>query len=133
MPIYTIVSVTAICCYIRHVELRRTLAAIAQIESDLHASSSDISWSISLYILLLGDVPLIWSAFSELYGRKVSVLLYVLPFLSPHLVTYALENLHCFIRPWAHWLHRSGSRQVGGSPHRYAVRSGSRVRKQFGV
>ncbi|KAK7689822.1 hypothetical protein QCA50_006461 [Cerrena zonata] len=44
--------------------------AIAQIESDLHASSGDISWSISLYILLLGDVPLIWSAFSELYGRK---------------------------------------------------------------
>ncbi|CAL1713497.1 unnamed protein product [Somion occarium] len=44
--------------------------AIAQIESDLHASSGDISWSISLYILILGDFPLVWSAFSEIYGRK---------------------------------------------------------------
>ncbi|KAK7689799.1 hypothetical protein QCA50_006438 [Cerrena zonata] len=45
--------------------------AIAQIESDLHASSGGISWSISLFILVQGCFPLVWSAISEIYGRKV--------------------------------------------------------------
>ncbi|CAL1713464.1 unnamed protein product [Somion occarium] len=45
--------------------------AIEQVESQLHASSGDISWSISLFILIQGCFPLVWSAISEIYGRKV--------------------------------------------------------------
>lgn len=48
------------------------IAAIEQVESQLHASSGDISWSISLFILIQGCFPLVWSAISEIYGRKVS-------------------------------------------------------------
>ncbi|KAJ8597216.1 MFS general substrate transporter [Rhizopogon salebrosus TDB-379] len=44
--------------------------ANAQIEQQLHSSSADISLSLSLFILFQGNVPLIWSAISEIKGRK---------------------------------------------------------------
>ncbi|EIW74247.1 MFS general substrate transporter [Coniophora puteana RWD-64-598 SS2] len=44
--------------------------ANAQIESQLHATSQSISLSLSLFILVQGNVPLIWSALSEIKGRK---------------------------------------------------------------
>ncbi|KAF8315658.1 vacuolar DHA amino acid exporter [Clavulina sp. PMI_390] len=44
--------------------------AIKQIEQDLHASSSQISLSLSLFILVQGNAPLFWSAVSEIKGRK---------------------------------------------------------------
>lgn len=49
-------------------------AAIAQIESDLHASPGQISLSLSLFIMIQGVVPLLWCAVSEIHGRKVSSL-----------------------------------------------------------
>ncbi|KAI9569106.1 major facilitator superfamily domain-containing protein [Boletus coccyginus] len=45
--------------------------ANAQIEQDLHASKSSISWSLSAFILAQGLFPLVWSAISEIKGRKV--------------------------------------------------------------
>lgn len=47
------------------------VAGISQIESELHASSAEISLSLSLYILIQGVFPLFWSAVSEITGRKV--------------------------------------------------------------
>ncbi|KAG6379084.1 vacuolar DHA amino acid exporter [Boletus reticuloceps] len=47
------------------------IPANAQIEYDLHASSSDISWSLSVFVLVQGLFPLVWSAISEIKGRKV--------------------------------------------------------------
>ncbi|OCH91100.1 vacuolar DHA amino acid exporter [Obba rivulosa] len=44
--------------------------AISQIESELHASDSEVSLSLSLFILIQGGFPLIWSAISEIQGRK---------------------------------------------------------------
>ncbi|KAI0643020.1 vacuolar DHA amino acid exporter [Trametes meyenii] len=44
--------------------------SISQIEEQLHASSGQISLSLSLFILIQGGVPLIWSALSEFWGRK---------------------------------------------------------------
>ncbi|KAI0345658.1 vacuolar DHA amino acid exporter [Trametopsis cervina] len=43
---------------------------ISQIENDLHASPGEISWSLSIFILLQGGGPIIWSAVSEIVGRK---------------------------------------------------------------
>lgn len=48
-------------------------AAIQQMERQLPATSSQISLSLSLFILLQGVVPLIWSAVSEIKGRKASL------------------------------------------------------------
>ncbi|KAG9318304.1 major facilitator superfamily domain-containing protein [Chiua virens] len=45
--------------------------ANAQIEQVLSASSSDISWSMSIFVLVQGLFPLVWSAISEVKGRKV--------------------------------------------------------------
>ncbi|KAI0768871.1 MFS general substrate transporter [Irpex lacteus] len=43
---------------------------IAQIEEQLDATPGQISWSLSIFILLQGCVPLLWSAVSEIVGRK---------------------------------------------------------------
>ncbi|KAG1763051.1 MFS general substrate transporter [Suillus occidentalis] len=44
--------------------------ANAQIEQQLHTSSGDISLSLSLFIFIQGNFPVIWSAISEIKGRK---------------------------------------------------------------
>ena len=48
-----------------------TLAANSQIEQELHATASQISLSLSLFILVQGNFPLVWSAVGEIKGRKV--------------------------------------------------------------
>ncbi|KAF9502098.1 vacuolar DHA amino acid exporter [Pleurotus eryngii] len=51
--------------------------AIQQMEEQLPASSSQISLSLSLFVLLQGTVPLLWSALSEIKGRKLVYILSV--------------------------------------------------------
>lgn len=45
--------------------------ANALIEQQLHASSKQISLSLSLFILMQGNINVIWSAISEIKGRKL--------------------------------------------------------------
>ncbi|KAJ6463377.1 vacuolar DHA amino acid exporter [Mycena sanguinolenta] len=45
--------------------------AIAEMEKDLPATASQISWSLSIFIALQGVMPLFWSAISEIKGRKM--------------------------------------------------------------
>ncbi|KAG1720327.1 vacuolar DHA amino acid exporter [Suillus lakei] len=40
------------------------------IEEDLHATSSQISWTLAAFQLIQGNFPLLWSAASETKGRK---------------------------------------------------------------
>jgi len=40
-------------------------------KTQLHASSGEISLSLSLFILVQGNFPVIWSAISEIKGRKL--------------------------------------------------------------
>lgn len=49
--------------------------ALDDLRRELNASSTEISLSISLYILFQGSVPLLWSPISEIYGRKPCFLL----------------------------------------------------------
>ncbi|KAF9517241.1 hypothetical protein BS47DRAFT_1339996 [Hydnum rufescens UP504] len=42
-----------------------------QISEQLHATSADISLSLSLFILVQGNAPLFWAAVSEIKGRKL--------------------------------------------------------------
>ncbi|KAG2351531.1 vacuolar DHA amino acid exporter [Suillus spraguei] len=55
--------------------------ANAQIEQQLHASSGDISLSLSVFILVQGNFPIIWSAISEIKGRKFAYLLSIALFM----------------------------------------------------
>ncbi|KAH0832264.1 vacuolar DHA amino acid exporter [Lanmaoa asiatica] len=49
--------------------------ANSQIEQELHATASEISLSLSLFILVQGNCPVVWSAVSEIKGRKLVYLL----------------------------------------------------------
>ncbi|KAG2351278.1 hypothetical protein BDR07DRAFT_1320497 [Suillus spraguei] len=53
----------------------------AQIQQQLHASSGDISLSLSMFILAQGNFPIIWSAISEIKGRKFVYLLSIALFI----------------------------------------------------
>ncbi|KII84166.1 hypothetical protein PLICRDRAFT_373056 [Plicaturopsis crispa FD-325 SS-3] len=44
---------------------------VMHIEEEMNASSSEVSWSLSVFILLQGLFPFIWSAVSEIKGRKI--------------------------------------------------------------
>ncbi|KAG6909237.1 hypothetical protein DXG01_001419 [Tephrocybe rancida] len=46
-------------------------SAVQQMQFELPATSSQFSWSISAFILVQGLMPLIWSAISEVKGRKL--------------------------------------------------------------
>ncbi|EIM81719.1 MFS general substrate transporter [Stereum hirsutum FP-91666 SS1] len=45
--------------------------AINQIESQLHASSGQVSLSLAMFIIIQGGMPLVWSIVSEIKGRKI--------------------------------------------------------------
>ncbi|CCO31390.1 Quinidine resistance protein 3 AltName: Full=Acids quinidine resistance protein 2 [Rhizoctonia solani AG-1 IB] len=45
--------------------------AFAQIKRELHATNSQIALSLALFILVQGNAPIIWSAISEIKGRKM--------------------------------------------------------------
>ncbi|KAG6860753.1 hypothetical protein C0995_007871 [Termitomyces sp. Mi166 len=47
------------------------IAAVQQMQEDLPATSAQFSWSISAFVLVQGLVPLVWSAISEVKGRKL--------------------------------------------------------------
>ncbi|KAH0832263.1 MFS general substrate transporter [Lanmaoa asiatica] len=49
--------------------------ANSQIEEELHATASEISLSLSLSILVQGNCPVVWSAVSEIKGRRLVYLL----------------------------------------------------------
>ncbi|KIJ54897.1 hypothetical protein M422DRAFT_153520 [Sphaerobolus stellatus SS14] len=56
--------------------------AINDIKAELHATDQQISLTLSIFILVQGIIPLVWSAISEILGRKpvylVSIVLYVI-------------------------------------------------------
>ncbi|KAG1815121.1 MFS general substrate transporter [Suillus subaureus] len=56
-------------------------SANAQIEQQLHASSGGISLTLSLFVLVQGNLPFIWSAISEIKGRKFAYLLSITLFI----------------------------------------------------
>ncbi|KAG8996778.1 hypothetical protein FRB94_008032 [Tulasnella sp. JGI-2019a] len=45
--------------------------AFNQIEQQLHASNAEIAASLSIFILVQGSAPIIWSAISEIKGRNI--------------------------------------------------------------
>ncbi|KNZ78494.1 hypothetical protein J132_00674 [Termitomyces sp. J132] len=45
--------------------------AVQQMQENLPATSAQFSWSISAFVLVQGLIPLVWSAISEVKGRKL--------------------------------------------------------------
>ncbi|KAF8182941.1 MFS general substrate transporter [Pholiota molesta] len=55
--------------------------AINDIIIDLHTTYEKVSWTLSANALVLGVTPLLWGAFTELYGRKVVYLISIVLFI----------------------------------------------------
>lgn len=77
-------------------------AADEQMKEELPATDAQLSLSISLFILLQGSMPLLWSAVSEIKGRKVSHVSY---FPGP------LIECHNHFSRWYTWFRCSCSQQ----------------------
>lgn len=50
---------------------RADLPAIDALQRELDASQQVVNLSVSLFILLAGMFPMLWSGISEIYGRKI--------------------------------------------------------------
>jgi len=61
-------------------------AAIEDVQRDLQASINEIALSLSLFILVQGISPLLWSSLSDIKGRKII-------YISSMLVRYPLANI----------------------------------------
>jgi MFS family permease len=48
-------------------------AAIKQIETDLQTTSGRVSLTLSVFVVVQGSVSLLWTAISEIKGRKVGI------------------------------------------------------------
>jgi len=46
-------------------------AAIEEVQRDLNATTNQIALSLSLFILVQGISPLLWSSLSDVKGRKI--------------------------------------------------------------
>lgn len=71
--------------------------ANAQIQQQLHASSGDISLSLSMFILIQGNFPVIWSAISEIKGRKFVYLLSIALFIIGSAIVAVSRNIGLMI------------------------------------
>ncbi|KAH7923829.1 MFS general substrate transporter [Leucogyrophana mollusca] len=71
--------------------------ANAQIEQDLHASSGQISWTLAAFIIIQGNFPLIWSAVSEIKGRKLVYVIAAILFLIGSTVVATAQSIQLAI------------------------------------
>ncbi|KAG8840099.1 hypothetical protein FRB91_006547 [Serendipita sp. 411] len=61
--------------------LTSRIASIQRIEKELHATTNQIALSLSLFILVQGNAPLLWSSISEIKGRKFVYVLAIFIFI----------------------------------------------------
>ncbi|KAF5376834.1 hypothetical protein D9757_008897 [Collybiopsis confluens] len=71
--------------------------AIGEMQADLSASPSQISLSLSMFILLQGLVPLIWSSISEVKGRKFTYVVSMGIFTAGSVVVATSKNIQLLI------------------------------------
>ncbi|KAJ3510410.1 hypothetical protein NLJ89_g4692 [Agrocybe chaxingu] len=71
--------------------------AVKEMEDDLPATSSQFSLSISMFILIQGLVPLVWSAVSEVKGRKVVYIISLSLFTLGTIVVALSRNINLVI------------------------------------
>lgn len=50
-------------------------AAINNLKQELHATDQEISQTLSVFIIVQGATPILWSALSEIRGRKARTLI----------------------------------------------------------
>ena len=99
-------------------------AAIAEIESDLDATAGQLSLTLSLFILIQGGFPLIWSSVSEIRGRKVSICAHAITYI---IKTISADCVHHVHRTMHGGMHCSSYSKDHQCPNRHALPAGSWV------
>lgn len=77
---YLTLALVAVACLIATMAVNIYNPAITDIKSQLGATDQEISLTISLFIIIQGSTPLVWSAISEFKGRKFVYLISLLLF-----------------------------------------------------
>ena len=83
------------------------LAAIKLVEYDLQATTNEIALTLSLFILVQGTAPLVWSSISEIKGRKFVYILSMVVSVQGSLPV-------CCLSPWLPQIFTVGS-AIGGA------------------
>ncbi|KAF8713191.1 MFS general substrate transporter, partial [Rhizoctonia solani] len=71
--------------------------AFAQIKKELHATNGQIALSLALFILVQGNAPIIWSAVSEIKGRKIVYIVSMLLFCIGSAICGAAKDMKVLI------------------------------------
>ncbi|QRV92414.1 major facilitator superfamily transporter [Ceratobasidium sp. AG-Ba] len=72
-------------------------AAFSQIKRELHATDSQIALSLAFFILVQGNAPLVWSAISEIKGRKIVYIVSMVLFCVGSAVSGASRKMNVLI------------------------------------
>ena len=76
---------------------RQFLPAIEDLQRDLGASQAVVNLSVSLFVLFQGTVPILWSAISEIYGRKIVYIVAYAIFTASQLACALSKNQAVFL------------------------------------
>lgn len=71
--------------------------AFAQIKRELHATDGQIALSLAFFILVQGNAPVIWSAISEIKGRKIVYIVSMILFCVGSAICGAAKSMHVLI------------------------------------
>ncbi|KAJ6520628.1 major facilitator superfamily domain-containing protein [Mycena vulgaris] len=71
--------------------------AVADMEAELPATASQISLSLSLFVVIQGLVPLLWSAISEVKGRKLVYVVSIAIFTAGSIVVATSKTIELVI------------------------------------
>ncbi|KAG8682263.1 hypothetical protein FRC08_015069 [Ceratobasidium sp. 394] len=94
---YVIVAIIAFACLAPTLGVNLYNPAFAQIKKQLHASDSQIALSLAIYILVQGNAPLVWSAISEIKGRKMVYIVSMTLFCIGSAVSGAARDMNVLI------------------------------------
>ncbi|KAG9097921.1 hypothetical protein FRC06_007010 [Ceratobasidium sp. 370] len=94
---YVIVAIIAFACLAPTLGVNLYNPAFAQIKKQLHATDSQIALSLAIYILVQGNAPLVWSAISEIKGRKIVYIVSMTLFCVGSAVSGAARDMNVLI------------------------------------
>ncbi|EJD50728.1 vacuolar DHA amino acid exporter [Auricularia subglabra TFB-10046 SS5] len=94
---YLTLALVAIACLIATMAVNIYNPAITDIKAQLGATDQEISLTISLFIIIQGSTPLLWSAVSEFKGRKFVYIISLLLFTAGCAVAASASRMEVLI------------------------------------
>ncbi|KAF9352331.1 hypothetical protein BGX26_009836 [Mortierella sp. AD094] len=93
---YTVVAVIAYCSFVAPLASSIYMPAILQVKEDLNTSASMISATLSVYVLILGIMPVFWASLCDYFGRRPIYLVSMSIFIIGSLLAAISKNIWVF-------------------------------------